>query len=123
MAKGNTWCKIKRTKMEAQQRQARFGSYTRLADNADRPVPRDGRNYPSPEPHSTIGPLNGFGGVVVRRLPAGRAEGLERSIGAIGKGGRVASKSTGGNGTRIRQGLTPGSYICVTELIPSAYSQ
>lgn len=110
-----TWAMLKREKMNNQARQARFGSYGRFTENADRVVARDGKTF-RVQPSDHLEPV-ARDRIVVKSIPAGNASGLSRSIGRVGKEGRVAWRGTHGNGQRREQGLTADMFYCETELI------
>lgn len=111
-----TWAMLKTEKMHNQARQARFGSYKRLSDNATKPVARDGKMFHVGEVSQPV-VVPRSNGAMVTRLEAGKAHGLNEDIGRMGKGKRVASRATGGNGTRIAMGLKADQFSYETELL------
>lgn len=112
-----TWAMLKTEKMNNLGRQSAFGSYKRHADNAEKPVPRDGKARRVAElSQEVVVPSNH---VVVTRLEAGKASGLSRDIGVVGKGGRVAFRACGGDGRRVRQGDLRSNQAYVAELLTS----
>ena len=91
MAKGNTWYKQKLAKYRVQAREnARVEAFKLFLEYVDQKA-RGAIDL------RTIAPSDG---VMVRHAKAGKARGLHKDIGCIGKGGRRAFKRTYGDGTR-----------------------
>lgn len=113
-----TWAMLKTEKMNNLGRQNAFGSYKRHAENAEKPVPRDGSARRIAEPKQVVSvPANH---IMVTRLEAGKASGLSRDVGVVGKAGARSSRSCGGDGRRVRQGDLRHNQVYVAELLAFA---
>lgn len=84
-----------RHKLNAQNNRRAHGGYKPFSDNGEMGDKRDGgcRHI---EPKKVV-PSYDLNAKVVNRLPAGRASGLHRDIGKVGKGGRRADKACYGD--------------------------